>query len=60
MAVVAVLNGTSVFGMSEQVLSGSGPRDDAPAVFRVPSTAEQVFTYTDALRAHPLCIDPPW
>jgi hypothetical protein len=57
---LAVLNGTSVFGLSEQVLSAVVRVATHPGVFRIPSTAEQVFTYTDALRAHPLCIDPPW
>ena len=52
---LAVLNGTSVFGMSEQVLSAVVRVTTHPRVFGVPSTAEQVFTFTDVLRAHPLC-----
>lgn len=52
---LAVLNGTSVFGMSEQVLAAVVRVTTHPRVFRVPSTAEQAFTFTDALRAHPLC-----
>jgi hypothetical protein len=52
---LAVLNGSSVFGMSEQVLSAVLRVTTHPRVFRVPSTVEQVFTFTNALREHPLC-----
>ena len=52
---LAALNGTSVFGMSEQVLSAVVRLTTHSRVFRAPSTVAQAFAYTDALRAHPLC-----
>jgi toxin-antitoxin system PIN domain toxin len=52
---LAVLDGTSVFGVSQQVLSAVVRVTTHPRVFRTPSTVSQALAYTEALRTHPLC-----
>ena len=50
-----VLNGSSAFGVSEQVLSSVVRIATHPKIFRRPSTSKAAFDFARSIREHSLC-----
>lgn len=48
-----LINGDSVFGLSEQALTGFVRISTHPKIFKKPSTLEEAFGFARALRTHP-------